>query len=107
MTSSPIARVSTASLYTDAPSWRQGIRAALESLLALMQEQRTLARLCVVEALRGGERVRDRRMRTLDELAKVVDEGRRAMNASSQPPDSAAEGVVGGVVAMLQRRLEA
>lgn len=98
---------SAANAYADAPSWRQGVRAAVGGLLRLMEEHRTLAKLWVVETPRGEEKVLDRRVRVLDVLAEVIDEGRETMNGRHQPPDSVAEGIVGGIVAMLHRRLHA
>src|ERR1700722_1668017 len=43
--------------YTKESSWRDGIRAGLLVLLAFMDEEPGLARLCVVEALGAGPRV--------------------------------------------------
>jgi AcrR family transcriptional regulator len=92
-----------ASAYAGAPSWRQGVRAALGGLLVHMEEQPALARLWIIETLRGGQRVLDRRVRALDRLARVIDEARH--NGQHQPPDSTAEGILGAIVAMLHRRL--
>jgi AcrR family transcriptional regulator len=100
------AMASAASAYEDAGSWRLGVRAALERLLDVMDEHRPLARLWLVETLRGEEKVRDRRIRAFDGLARRVQEGARA-SGSCQPPDGAGELIVGGAIAMLHRRLVA
>ncbi len=58
-----------------------------------------------MEALGAGERVLERRASVLDELAEVIDRGRAATNATRQPPDVTAEGVVGAIFAVLHTRV--
>ena len=91
--------------YAREGDWRGGTRAALGRLLGLMDEEPGLARLWVVESLGAGERVLERRAQVLDDLAKVIDEGRDVSGDGCGPPDLTAEGVVGGVVAVLYTRL--
>jgi len=99
------ARLIAQEAYQNEPSWRDGIRAALARLLMFMDEEPGLAKLCVVEALGAGERVLDRRAQVLDELAEVIDRGRAATNATREPPDVTAEGVVGAIFAVLHTRV--
>jgi AcrR family transcriptional regulator len=87
------------------PTWRESVRAGLARLLALMDEEPGLARLCVVEALGAGDRVLARRAAVVDELAAVVDRGRQSSGAAREPTDLTAEGVVGAVFAVLHARL--
>ena len=70
-----------------------------------MDEEPGLAKLCVVEALGAGERVLDRRAKVLDELAEVIDQGRMVTNATREPPEVTAEGVVGAIFAVLHTRV--
>ena len=91
--------------YRQEGAWREGIRSALARLLMLMEEEPGLAKLCVIEALAAGERVLDRRAEVLDRLAQVIDEGRSLTSTTREPPDVTAEGVVGGVFAVLHTRL--
>jgi hypothetical protein len=77
----------------------------LARLLVFMEEEPALARLCVVEALATGERVLERRAQVLDELAKAIDRGRSSTTAAREPPAVTAEGVVGGIFAVLHTRL--
>jgi AcrR family transcriptional regulator len=88
-----------------AHSWRVRVRAALEALLALFDEQPQLARLCVVETLKGGPAVLERRRELLDALAGALDEGRAEARADSDPPALTAEATVGGVLAVVHARL--
>jgi AcrR family transcriptional regulator/DNA-binding MarR family transcriptional regulator len=85
--------------------WREGVRAALGRLLVFMDEEPGLAKLCVVEALAAGDKVLERRAELLDKLAAVVDEGRYLTNSSREPPAVTAEGIVGGVFAVIHTRV--
>jgi AcrR family transcriptional regulator/DNA-binding MarR family transcriptional regulator len=99
------ARTLVVDAFTPEPGWREGMRAGLARLLAFMDEEPGLARLCVVEALGAGTRVLERRGKVLDELSEVVDRGRSAGNAAREPPEVTAEGVVGAVFAVIHTRL--
>ncbi|MFI5010515.1 MAG: TetR/AcrR family transcriptional regulator, partial [Solirubrobacterales bacterium] len=67
--------------YEGESSWREGMRAGLVALLAFLNAEPGLARLCVVEALGAGPRVLDRRAEMLEALREVVDRGRAAGGA--------------------------
>ena len=99
------ARDEVAAAYDAEAAWRDAIRAALARLLALMEADPALARLCVVEALGAGERALAARAEVLDQLARVVDRGRGASRTMREPPALTAEGVVGAVFAVLHARL--
>lgn len=99
------ARTLVLDAYAQESGWREGVRAGLARLLAFMDEEPGLARLCVVEALGAGTRVLESRAKVLDELAAVVDHGRSAGNATREPPEVTAEGVVGAVFAVIHTRL--
>jgi AcrR family transcriptional regulator len=90
--------------YEREESWREGIRAGLAALLAFLDEEPALARVCLVEALGAGPRVLDRRAQLLEEMAEVVDRGRFVTSTVREPPEVAAEGVVGAVLAVLHTR---
>jgi AcrR family transcriptional regulator len=85
--------------------WREGIRAGLAELLVFLDADPALARLCLVEALGAGPRVLERRAEMLEELAELVDRGRFVTSAVREPPEVAAEGVVGAVFAVLHTRV--
>lgn len=99
------ARLIVQEAYEGESNWRDGIRAALASLLTFMDDEPGLAKLCIVEALGAGERVLDRRASVLDELAEVIDRGRASTNATREPPEVTAEGVVGAIFAVLHTRV--
>ncbi len=97
--------------YEGQSSWRDGIRAALAALLDFIDEQPGLGRLCIVEVLAGGDCVLRRRTETLGELEHAIDLGRAAGQRDPQaltandPRGLTAESVLGGVLAILHRRL--
>jgi AcrR family transcriptional regulator len=99
------ASVMASEAYEQESGWRDGIRAALARLLMAMDEEPGLAKLCIVEALGAGDRVLERRAEVLDELAEVIDRGRVLTNASREPPEVTAEGVVGAIFAVLHTRV--
>ncbi|HEY7951682.1 MAG TPA: TetR/AcrR family transcriptional regulator [Solirubrobacteraceae bacterium] len=99
--------------YDSESSWRESTRAGLTAILAFMQTEPGLARLCIVEALGAGPRVLARRGEILKQLERVVDRGRKAPGAKGvkssrstrEPADITAEGIVGAVFAVLHTRL--
>lgn len=91
--------------YEGESGWRDGVRMALANLLILMDSEPGLAKLCLVEALAAGDKVLERRAEVLEEIAKVIDQGRFVSNATHDPPEVTAEGIVGGIVAVLHTRL--
>jgi AcrR family transcriptional regulator/DNA-binding MarR family transcriptional regulator len=90
--------------YRAESSWREGVRAGLASLLALMDDEPALTKLCVVEALAAGDRVLERRCEAMEQLAAAVDAGRRE-DGALDPPEVTAEGVVGAVFQIVHTRV--
>jgi AcrR family transcriptional regulator len=91
--------------YARQTSWRDGIRAALASILALMEQERGPARLCVVETLGAGAEVLQFRADLLRKIARMLDGGRRDSPPARDPPAITAEAVTGGIVSVLHSRL--
>jgi AcrR family transcriptional regulator len=91
--------------YAGEDCWRDGVRAALARLLALMDAESGFARMCVVEALGAGGRVLAYRAGVLEQLAEVIDRGRMADRGAPEPSELTAEGLVGAVFAVLHARL--
>jgi AcrR family transcriptional regulator/DNA-binding MarR family transcriptional regulator len=100
------AQAISAKAYQAEDSWRDGVRAALACLLELIDQHPTLARLCLVTAPAAGMRVQLRRDELMLRLADTIDLGRAA--APPQPRQLShmtAEAIVGGINAVLHRRL--
>jgi AcrR family transcriptional regulator len=86
--------------------WSSGrIRAALEALLAFLEEDRASAVLVFLEAPKAGVDVQERRARIVEILQVVVDAGRSESKAGTTPPDLTNEIVVEGAIATIQARL--
>ena len=94
--------------YEGQNRWREQVRAALLAVLVFFDEEPSLARFCVVEALAAGPRALERRAQVLDRLVWAVDQGRAERPARvPEPPPLAAEGAVGAVLSVVHRRLVA
>jgi AcrR family transcriptional regulator len=91
--------------YARKGKWSVRIRAALTVLLEHFDAHPGVARMCVVETLRAGPAVLERRRRVLGELSAVVDEGRAEVKHGGEPLPLTAEGLVGGALAVVHTRL--
>jgi len=87
-------------------AWRERVRMGLWTILAFLDREPALARVCVVQALRGGSQILERREAVLAQLAAVVDEGRLLDGArGAQCTPITAEGLVGAAFAIVYARL--
>jgi AcrR family transcriptional regulator len=91
--------------YEGPSRWRAKIRAGLTALLGYLDCERGLGRLLVVETLGAGPRALERRGRVLAQVIAAVDEGGNEAKRGEGPAPMAAEGVVGGALAVLHSRL--
>ena len=89
----------------DGLPWRERVRTGLWAILSLFDREPALARVCVVQALRGGPRVLGRREEILAGLAAVIDEGRSEGQRGAECTPLTAEGLVGAAVAIVYARL--
>ena len=87
------------------PGWREAIRAGLDRLLMLLDDEPAIAKVCVVEALGAGPKVLEHRAAALEEAAVAIDRGRSLASPANELPEVTAEGVVGAVFAVLHTRL--
>lgn len=81
------------------------MRGALAVLLELFDGDPALARVCLVETLKAGPMVVERRRRVLDTLASAVEQGRSESKPGSEPPPLTAQSTVGGAVSVLHARM--
>jgi AcrR family transcriptional regulator len=86
-----------------ADSWVDRVRAGLCAILEFLDEEPALAQVCVVQSMRAGPAVTKRRGELLTKLEEHVDQGR--LGASREPPPLTVEGVVAGVLGIIQSRL--
>jgi AcrR family transcriptional regulator len=83
--------------------WADRVRAGLFALLQFFDQEPQLARLCVVQSAAAGPATLARRRELLDQLARMIDQGRSV--ARRQPPPLTAEGMVGGALGVIHSRL--
>ncbi len=86
-------------------AWRERIRIGLFTILSFLDREPVLARVCVVQALRGGPRVLERREAVLAQLAGVVGEGRLQSARAERCTPLTAEGLVGAAFSIVYARL--
>ncbi len=89
----------------DGLAWRERVRGGLWAVLSFLDREPALARVCVVQALRGGAEVLGRREEIVAGLARVVDEGRREGARAGGCTPLTAEGVVGAAFTIVYARL--
>jgi AcrR family transcriptional regulator len=100
------ARVLHARQGTDEREWHERVRAGLQALLASFDEDPQLARLLVIDALRGGPRVLERRAEVLARVSREIQEsGSQAYEGREPLSPLTGEGVAGGVLAVIHTRL--
>jgi AcrR family transcriptional regulator/DNA-binding MarR family transcriptional regulator len=84
--------------------WRERVRMGLWTILSFFDREPVLARVCIVQASRGGPAVLERREEILACLASVVDEGRLEGTRADLTPLTA-EGLVGAAFTIVYARL--
>ncbi len=91
---------------TDDPQarWAKRIRTGLSAILELIDEEPELAAVCVAHGLAHPATVNGR-MKTLDQLTRLIDEGRAARRSAREPPPLAAQGVLGSALGLVYARL--
>lgn len=91
--------------YVEEGGWRERIRGALIVLLGQLDAEPDLARMCIVETLKAGPIVAERRAAVLSALVAAVEQGRAEARRGNEPPPLAGQGVVGGVLSVVHARL--
>ncbi len=91
--------------YDARAPWRTRMRSSLIALLGYLDDQPEAARLLVVESLAAGPRAFELRAHVLARAVAAIDEGREAARKGVEPPPLTAEGIVGGVLAILHQRM--
>ncbi len=86
-------------------SWREQVRAALFSLLLFMDREPGVRALLVVDALKAGPRVQERRLAVLNELSRVLHQSGARAKPDRALPALTGEGVIGAVLGVIHTRL--
>ena len=85
--------------------WREQVRGGLWVILSFLDREPTLARMLIVEALRGGPQLQARREQTLTRLTQIIDRGRESGSRAADCSPLTAEGLVGAAFGILYTRL--
>jgi AcrR family transcriptional regulator/DNA-binding MarR family transcriptional regulator len=91
--------------YDPGAPWRTRMRASLTALLSYLDEQPEIARLLIVESLAAGPRAFERRAHAVAAAVAAIEGGREAARKGVEPPPLTAEGIAGGVLAVLHQRM--
>jgi AcrR family transcriptional regulator len=86
-------------------SWQEGILAGLAALLAFLDAEPLLARVCVVDALAAGPPALEYRARELEVLKHMVDAAFARGPAGHETSELAAEALIASVAGILHARL--
>lgn len=86
-------------------SWREQVRAGLGALLGFFDEEPAVCALLVVDALKAGPVVQQRRAEILKQLAVTLQEGGARAGSGRELPPLTGEGVVGAVLGVVHTRL--
>lgn len=93
------------SAYEAQGDWLERLRNALVAMLWQFDADPDFARVCVIEASKGGPRVSDKRARISAALVAAVEEGRGKSRSGIEPPPLTGQGVVGGALSVIHARM--
>jgi AcrR family transcriptional regulator len=93
--------------YGGEQGWRAQVRAGLAALLGFLDEEPGLGSLLVVDALKAGPRVQERRAEILERLAGLLQREGTHAGAERELSPLTGEGVVGAVLGVIHTRLPA
>lgn len=100
------ARVGIREAVEDEPSWPDQVRAGLRALLEAIAADPARARMCLVEAQRGGPELRGSYEAALDRAAAELREGRALDSAPAGLSETLEEATAGGLAWLLREHLE-
>ncbi len=99
------ARALACEAATGERDWRSRVRAGLAALLQLFAEEPLAGRVLVVDALKAGPAVLERRAGVVADLIGVIEGGRAQVRGGREVAPLTGEGVVGAVLAVVHARV--
>jgi AcrR family transcriptional regulator/DNA-binding MarR family transcriptional regulator len=91
--------------YRSESCWRERIRAGLVALLSFIDEEPVIGRFLICESLAGRPDMLKRRAGVLARVTSAIEEGSVGAKVGFTSPPLTGEAIVGGVLAVIQRRL--
>jgi AcrR family transcriptional regulator len=91
--------------YLDEKSWRERVRAGLTALLCFFDAEPQIGRVLVNESLAGAPKTLARRNELIAEFTGIVEQGADETKNGIPPLPLTGEGIVGGALAVIQRRI--
>jgi len=85
--------------------WRERMRTGMWTILCFFDREPVLARVCVVQSVRGSRRVLERREELLALLGACIGQGGHEGTRARECPPLVAEGLVGAAVSIVNSRL--
>ncbi len=85
--------------------WREQTRASLFALLVFLDQEPGVRSVLVVDALKAGPRVQQRRVEVVGELSEALHAGGSRAKPGREVPPLTGEGVIGAVLGVLHTRL--
>ncbi|TMK55815.1 MAG: TetR/AcrR family transcriptional regulator [Actinobacteria bacterium] len=85
--------------------WSQHMSNAIEALLELFAAEPALASIALVEGLRAGRGVYDRYQAAIESFVELMKQAEPPAVEGTQVPEATDEAIVGGIAAMLGRRV--
>lgn len=98
-------RIEAACSSVASENWPDRVAAAIRALLNLLTLEPALASIVLVEGIRAGRGVYGRYQAALDSFVRDLRQGAPPSPAGGEVPEAMGEAVVGGVAAMLGRRI--
>lgn len=88
-------------------SWPQRVRAGLAAFLSYVASEPALARTCMIEALAAGPAAAERYEQSVQAFVPLFRIGRTVSPHGDELPDSYEEALTGGILEVINHRLEA
>jgi AcrR family transcriptional regulator len=99
------ARVLTACQEAEGEEWAYRVKHAIRELLNTFAAEPALASITLVEGLRAGRGVYDRYQAAIESFVEYLREGAPTTPAGTEVPEATDEAVIGGIAALLGRRI--
>jgi AcrR family transcriptional regulator len=99
-------RTATDAAAAEQASWPDRVRVKLETTLEFLAANPDLARFGLIAPLRAGEEVASRYRAAMGHVVAYLSEGKPASPATRDPSEAVATSLVGGMVALVVRKVE-